>query len=83
MTLGTFPQQLWAAHKATLRGKLIKMTLRLQKAHKSDIEKLKKDFVFLNKQHKKDPTSVLAEKLDTAHTALNLALIAIAEKSLQ
>lgn len=76
------PTTPWAAHKATIRGKLIQVVLRLRKSRRADIKMLEQDLLFLNKQHKHSPTSVLVEELDSARTALNLALTAIAEKSL-
>lgn len=77
------PITLWAAHKAFIRGKIIQIASRLRKARKADIERLEKEFSLLSKLHKCYPSPGSAGKLDTARTALNLALTALAEKSLR
>lgn len=76
------PITLWEAYKASIRGKLTQMASRLPKACKVDIEWLEKEFLLLSKQHKRNSSSGSVEKLEAACTASNLALTAIAEKSL-
>lgn len=77
------PTTLWAVHKTSIRGKLIQMASRLRRVRKLDVDRLEREFSALSKQHNRTPTSGSAAKLQTARTALNLALTAIAEKSLR
>lgn len=66
-----------------MRGKLIQLSSQLRKTRKADIEKLEIEFLSLNKQRKQNWTLVSIDKIDAARKDLNLALTAIAEKSLR
>lgn len=77
------PSTLWAAHKAAIRGSIIQISSRIRKARKMDIDRLEREFSSLSKLHKSQPSYSTTKRLESARTALNLALTAIAEKSLQ
>lgn len=79
---GISAETLWAAHKATIRGKLIQMSSQRKKGKIAEIEKLERDFSALCKQHKRDPSKVQIAQLDAARIALNLAHTVGAERSL-
>lgn len=49
---------LWTAHKATIRAKLIQLSSQINRARRADIERLEKDFLSLSKQQKCDPKSI-------------------------
>lgn len=80
---GISAETLWAAHKATIRGKIIQIATKLKKERASDVEKLERDFAALRKHHKKDPSTVQIAQLDKARLVLNLALIVKAENSIR
>lgn len=80
---GISAETLWAAHKATIRGKLIQMSSQRKKEKIAEIEKLERDFTGLCKQHKRDPSKVQIAQLDAARIALNLAHTVGAERSLK
>lgn len=48
-------ETLWAAHKVTIRGKLIQIAARRKRERLSEIENLVKYFITLSKPHKKIP----------------------------
>ncbi|XP_040197503.1 chromosome-associated kinesin KIF4-like [Rana temporaria] len=77
------PSSLWGAHKAVLRGKIIQLSSKLRRERKVDIEKLERDFKFLSRSHKRNPSRSSLTKLDSARLALNLALTSSADKHLQ
>lgn len=58
------PETLWAAHKATVRGELIRLATQVKKERLIDIHKLEQTFISLKTDHKKDPSKVHTEKLD-------------------
>lgn len=76
------PELLWAAHKATVRGKLISIVTRVKRERQLDIEKLEKAFQTLKIKHKCSPTKTSMDQLYAARLELNLALTAKAEKQI-
>lgn len=78
-----FPETLWATHKATIRGELIRIATQVKKERLIDIQRLKKSFVTLKAEHKKHPSKVLTDRLDVIRLELNLALTAKAEKHIR
>lgn len=79
-TLDVTPSCLWVAHKAVIRGKLIQIASQIHRARRTEIAKLEQKFFTLSRKHKANPKSVPTEILDSARTALNLALTTKAEK---
>lgn len=77
------PTNLWAAHKATIRGKIIQMSIQINRARRLEIDKLEKEFLSLCKKHKQNPVMFPISKIDSARTALNLALTSRAEKHIR
>lgn len=73
-------ETLWAAHKATIRGKLIQISSQIKREHRVDIDNLEKTFHKLCSEHKRDPVRVPVSRLDAARLELNLALTVKAEK---
>ncbi|XP_040198878.1 vomeronasal type-2 receptor 26-like [Rana temporaria] len=82
-TDGISAETLWAAHKASIRGKIIQIATKLKKEKALKVEKLEREFASLSKQHKKDPLKVQIAQLDNARLALNLALTVKVERSIR
>ena len=77
------PETLWAAHKVTVRGKIIQIAARLKRMRKLVVEKLEETYVDLSRKHKLDPSEFPTSKLDSARTALNLALTVRADEAMK
>lgn len=76
-------ESLWAAHKVTVRGRLIQISSQLKKSKRLEVENLERSFSSLQKAHKKNHTHVPIALLDKAPLDLNLALNASAEKHIR
>lgn len=74
---------LWAAHKVTIRGKLIQISSQIRQNNRAEIDRLERKFLRLSKEHKQNPKLIPTAKLDAAWTTVNLALTSRAEKSLR
>lgn len=77
------PETLWAAHKVTVRGELIRLATQVKKERLIDIHRLEQKCITLKIDHKKHPSRELNEKLDAIRLELNLALTAKAEKHIR
>lgn len=77
------PETLWAAHKATIRGKLIQISTQIKREIMTDIHKLETEFSQLQIRQKQDTKLVPMAKLDAARLSLNLALTTKAEKNIR
>lgn len=77
---GVSEETLWAAHKATIRGKIIQIATQIKKERQIDIERLEREFLSLKKQYKKHPSNSLLSHMDATRLALNLALTTKVEK---
>lgn len=71
------PFILWAAHKATLRGKLIQIA-----PHRIDIGHLEGELCFLYAAHKWKPDCAMLFHIEANRLSLNLLLSTRAKKSL-
>lgn len=77
------PEVLWAAHKATIRSKIISIATQLKKERLIVIKNLENKFAALKVKHKKHTSQTLIDQLDAARLKLNLALTAKAEKHIR
>lgn len=77
------PTNLWAAHKATIRGKIIQMSVQINRVRCLEVDKLEKEFLSLCKKHKQNPVMFPISKIDSARTTLNMALTSKVEKHLR
>lgn len=79
----TSPGILWAAHKVTIRGTLIRMATHIKKERQMDILPLEKTFATLKSKHKKNPSKTLLDRVDATRLELNLTLTAKVEKHIR
>lgn len=79
----TSAEVLWAAHKVTIKGKIIQIASQFKRERKADIVKLEQAYSSLKAQHKRNPSGIIISQLDAARLDLNLALTARAEKQIQ
>ena len=68
------PETLWAAHKASIRGKIIQLAANLKKQKNLEIKRLEINYLDLCRKHKTDPHNFPTQALDAARSALNLVL---------